>query len=321
MKSKREFYYFILSLIFLSCSSSTRIQEYGSALKAYDEGRYQTAITFIDRAIEKNKNEPEYYILRARANYKIGNKIRSINDLNKSIEIGKDFNAYYLRGKIFLEAGDLENAKRDFREAYALNSESANLLFDLGYLEYLNGENQLALEYYTKASKLDSRNSATFVNMGNLYATMGDSKSAIDNYSKALVLDPNDGIAYYNRANEKMLLNDVNGAIEDFENSIIIDSLNINTFFEIAEAKIKVNNIEGTIENYNSILKIDSTSARAFYLRGRAEILLGETEKACKDFKNSGDLGFFDAYEMIKKYCNQSKDKLKKKNNKKSKRK
>ena len=40
----------------------------------------------------------------------------------------------------------------------------------------MNGENQLALEYYTSASIYDSRNPATYVNIGNLYAMMGNSK-------------------------------------------------------------------------------------------------------------------------------------------------
>ena len=130
----------------------------------------------VNKAIEINNEESEFYVLRARANYKIGNKNLAMDDLNKSLELNKNFNALHLRGKLFLEKNELENAKQDFRDAYDLNPESADLLFDLGYLEFMNGENQLALEYYTSASKYDSRNPATYVNIGNLYAMMGDSK-------------------------------------------------------------------------------------------------------------------------------------------------
>ncbi len=307
----------ILVILMFGCASTTELPEYYSALNAYNEGKYQTAITYIDRALQTKNDEPGYYVLRAKSNYKIDNKNLAMDDLNKSLELENTFNARYLRGKIFLEFNELEKAKQDFREAYNLNSESADLLFDLGYLEYLEGENQLALEYYTKASKLNSRNPATYVNLGNLYAMMGDSKTAIDNYSKALVLDTTDGIAYYNRANEKMLLGDFAGAIEDYENSLVIDSLNISTLFVLAEAKIKVNDISGALNMYNQILNIDSTLAKAFYFRGSAEILLEKFDKACPDFKKAGELGYFDAYEMIKKYCDPKKKLPKKKTKKK----
>ena len=309
--------YFIIQLIFLACSSSLQLPEYNSALNAYKDGRYQSAITFIDRAIEIDKNDSEFYVLRAKANYKIGNKSLAMDDLNKSIELANNFTAYHLRGKLFLEANQLDKAKEDLRNAYELNPESADLLFDLGYLEYLNGENQLALEYYTKAAMYNSRNPNTYVNIGNLYAMMGDSKTAIDNYSKALVLDTTDGIAFYNRANEKMLLGDIPGAVEDYESSLLIDSLNINTLFVLAEAKTKLNDVIGAYNNYSKIIQIDSSSAKAHYLLGATEIALEKYDEACKNFKKAGDLGYFDAYEMIKKYCDTKKKPQKKKDQKK----
>jgi tetratricopeptide (TPR) repeat protein len=317
MKLHRKIINLIFAIILIGCASTIQLQEYDSALNAYKDGKYQTAITFINRALELKNDDPEFYILRAKANYKIDNKNLAMNDLNKSLELENNFNAHYLRGKIFLEFDELEKAKQDFREAYNLNPESADLLFDLGYLEFLNGENQLALKYYLNAAKYDSRNPKTYVNIGNLYAMMGNSKSAVDNYSKALVLDTTDAIAYYNRANEKMLLGNFTGAIEDYENSLYIDSLNINTHYDLADAQIKVNNFSGAVNSYNSILKLDSVSAKAYYLRGNVEILLKEFDKACLDFKQSGDLGYFDAYEMIKKYCDPKKKTRTQKNKKK----
>jgi tetratricopeptide (TPR) repeat protein len=320
MKLKRKLTYLFIGTLLIGCSSSIQLQEYDSALKAYKEGKYQTAITYVDRAIEINKDESEFYVLRAKANYKIGNKLYAMDDINKSIELENSFSAFHLRGKLYLEANELDKAKQDLRNAYELNPESADLLFDLGYLESLNGENQLALDYYIKSAKYDLRNPNTYVNIGNLYAMMGDSKTAIDNYSKALVLDTTDGIAFYNRANEKMLLGDFDGAIEDYESSLLIDSLNINTLFVLAEAKTKLSDSQEAYNSYNRIIKIDSTSAKAYFLRATCEIVIEEYDKACKDFKKAGELGYFDAYEMIKKYCDPKKKPQKKKDQKKTKR-
>lgn len=294
----------LLSLIILyGCLNPLELSEYSAALIAYKEGKFQTSITYIEQALRKNNTEPEFYVLRAKANYKIGNKILAMDDLNKSLEYSNNFAAYHLRGKLYLENNELDKAKLDLRNAYELNPKSADVLFDLGYLEFVNGESQLALEYYKEAAKYDSRNPKTYVNIGNLYAMMGESKVAIDNYSKALVLDTTNGIAFYNRANEKMILEDINGAIEDYNNSLKIDSSNTNTLIMLAEAKLKIGDLDGALSNYNSIIKIDTTFAKAYFLRGVSQVTLEEYGNACKDFKRAGELGYFEAYEMIKKYC------------------
>jgi len=277
--------------------------EYKSALDAYSLGKYQTSITFINQAIENNPDESEYYVLRAKANYKIGNKSSAMEDLNHSLQIVENYSAYHLRGKLYLEKSDLENAGLNLRKAYTLNSQSGDILFDLGYLEFLNGDTQQALNYYSSAAKYDSRNSKVYVNIGNLYSMLGNSKTAIDYYSKALVLDTTDGVAFYNRANEKMIMNDIKGAIEDYNYSLQIDSLNTATLFMLAEANTKIGNISSSLSQYNSIIKIDSLAAKAYYLLGVVNVTNQDYSLACSDFKKAGDLGYFEAYEMIKKYC------------------
>jgi tetratricopeptide (TPR) repeat protein len=320
MKTIKKLFIVLLQIYIVGCASSLELPQYNSALVAYDEAKYQTALTYIDQALELRNDEPQFYVLRAKANYKIGNKSSAMEDLNKSIELAHNFEAFHLRGKLFLERSELENAGFDLRRAYNLNPQSADLLFDIGYLEFLNGDTQQALNYYTTAVKYDSRNPKTYVNIGNIYSTLGNSKVAIDYYSKALVLDTTDGIAFYNRANEKMILNDLQGAIEDYNYSLKIDSLNTSTLFMLAEANNKVGDIKNSLIQYNSIIKLDSTEAKAYYLRGIVEVTYEEYDKACKDFKKSGELGYFDSYEMIKKYCDKKFLNKKKKGNTKSKR-
>ncbi|MDD5607613.1 MAG: tetratricopeptide repeat protein [Ignavibacterium sp.] len=310
----------ISSLLVFACAAKLELPQYIDALNAYNEGKYQTTLTLINQAISIEPDVPEYFVLRAKANYKLNYKASAMSDLNSALKLEESFSAFYLKGRIFLERSEFSKAKVNFRKSYKLNPTSPELLFDLGYLEYLNGENQLAIDYYLKAAKYDSRNPAVYVNIGNLYAIMGNSKLAIDNYSKALVLDTTDGIPYYNRANEKMILNDITGAIEDYKKSLEIDSLNANTMFILAEAQSKIGDYSGAIVSYNSILKIDSTSAKGFYLRGLSLLSLNDEKNACTDFNKAGELGYFDAYEMIKKYCDPKKLKQTKKSNKNTKR-
>ena len=90
--------------------------------------------------------------------------------------------------------------------------------------------------------------------------------------------------------------------------------------FILSEAKTKINDFAGALDNYSTIIKLDSSSAKAYYLRGVSEIKIEMTDRACYDFKKAGELGYFDAYEMTKKYCETKKQTPKKKVPKKSKR-
>ena len=46
------------------------------------------------------------------------------------------------------------------------------------------------------------------------------------------------------------------------------------------------------------------TPGDAYFMRGLAKYTLSDTEGACLDWNKAGELGYGDAYEYIKKYCN-----------------
>ena len=42
----------------------------------------------------------------------------------------------------------------------------------------------------------------------------------------------------------------------------------------------------------------------AYYNRGLAKIQLGQKDSGCLDLSKAGELGYVEAYEAIKQYCN-----------------
>ena len=56
---------------------------------------------------------------------------------------------------------------------------------------------------------------------------------------------------------------------------------------------------------------MDSTEALAYYNRGICYANLNLKNNACEDFTKAGELGLYDAYEVIKEYC-KAKDKVNK---------
>ena len=46
-----------------------------------------------------------------------------------------------------------------------------------------------------------------------------------------------------------------------------------------------------------------SKVADAYYYRGLAKIILHQKDNGCLDLSKAGELGFYQAYDEIKKYC------------------
>ncbi len=81
-----------------------------------------------------------------------------------------------------------------------------NEWFEKGYDYWLNQEDDVAIEAYTKAIALDPNYAAAYNNRGVAYKNKGQYDRAIEDYNKAIALDPNDASAYTNRGvayNEK----------------------------------------------------------------------------------------------------------------------
>ena len=79
------------------------------------------------------------------------------------------------------------------------------------------------------------------------------------------------------------------------------------------EAKNMMNNYTGAIEDFTYILNANPRDAKVYYRRGLDYIALNNKNEGCVDLKTAGDLGYFDAYEAINKYCKREKPQHKKK--------
>ena len=58
------------------------------------------------------------------------------------------------------------------------------------------------------------------------------------------------------------------------------------------------------INDYNKAIGLNPNYGYAYYNRGLAKIRLGQKDDGCLDLYKAGELGFAEAYDLIKQYCN-----------------
>lgn len=228
---------------------------------------YEKAISAFEAALRQSKGSVKkmeydisYYL--AVAEFKNGDIDGAYQTYSAIIGMNeKDAMAHYLRGKVLLKKGDLENAMFDFDEAVKLapndydmyirmyedleacghpeeasiyitramdNNEKMNE-YQLGVFHYYLGAYEDARNYLEKSrtGKNDKQNGEKLVMyLGKTYEALGDLNYAISLYQTYLDKNPTSAAAYVQLGLSKMKQQDYQGALSAFEGGIAINDAN-----------------------------------------------------------------------------------------------
>lgn len=297
-----------LILLFITGCATMNHSDLDNAKEALNNGYYQTAIHYANKEITIDPKNAEVYLIIGKAYSRLNETEKAFENFNTAVNLLPGYETYVSRGLEYLKNLTLNKAIEDFDKAVLYNESNQELYFTRAYTKSLNEDFEGAIEDYKKTIELDSNYFAAYINLGNIYGRLGYEYDAINCFSKAINIQPENPDGYFNRGNQKLIMNDLEGGIEDLEKSLLIDNKNINALFLLAELKIKANDNLGTFEILNRILSIEE-SPKALYLRGTIYLKLEDKVKACNDFNRAGELGYYNAYEMINKYCVKSKKK------------
>jgi tetratricopeptide (TPR) repeat protein len=99
--------------------------------------------------------------------------------------------------------------------------------------------------------------------------------------------------------------NDYLGSISDFNRAIELNPKLKNVYFARAQAKEKLEDYRGAISDYSKDIELTPKNPGSYFNRGIVKYFrLRDIDGGCLDWSKSGEQGYTDAYETIKKYCN-----------------
>lgn len=298
---------FLPIIIFTGCTTVNH-PDLDNAKEALNNGFYQTAIHYANQEIIVDPYNADAFLISGKAYSRLNEKEKAFENFNKAVNLSPGDETYFSRGLEHLKNNALTEAVHDFNKSISYNNTNREVLFTRAYTKSLMEDFEGAIEDYKKTIELDPSYFAAYTNLGNIYGRLGYEQEALACFSMAIGIQPNNPDGYFNRGNQKLIMNDLSGGIEDLEKSLMIDDKNISALFLLSELKIKANDNLGSFEVLNRILSLEE-SPKALYLRGTIYLKLEDKLKACNDFNRAGELGYYDAYEMINKYCVKSKKK------------
>ncbi len=150
--------------------------------------RYQDAVNGINKAVRLGPANAECYFEKGMLYNKMGVIDTAKNAFDKAIKIAPAGKYYYWRGIIHQQLKNNINAESDYRNAIAMNFESAELYTNLGILFSDQEKYPEAVAYATKALTLNKNYAPAYVTREKAYVCMMNIDSACADMKSATAL-------------------------------------------------------------------------------------------------------------------------------------
>jgi tetratricopeptide (TPR) repeat protein len=178
-------------------------------------------LRFYNEAIRLKPDYAEAFYNRGLVRYNMGDLEGALNDGNEAIRLKPDFGeAFNNRGVVRRAKGDLEGALEDYNEAIQLKPDNVEAFNNRGNARYKNGDLEGALKDYNEAIRLKPDYKEPFVGRGNARGDKGDFEGALEDYNEAIRLKPDFAVAFNNRGITRGEMGDKEGAREDYNEAI-----------------------------------------------------------------------------------------------------
>lgn len=156
-----------------------------------------------------------------------------------------------------------------------------------------------AISLFSKAIELDANFKQAIKNRGICFTLMRENNKALKDFNRAVNLDSTDADLFNFRGFSSAEIAHETGdsayfdaAVKDIEHSIQLDSAYSESYLNLGIIYMWLNKYDLALQNINQAIKNDPNNPKAYYDRGIVYNKLGNTEKACLDWKKAKYLKF-----------------------------
>lgn len=158
---------------------------------------------------------------------------------------------------------------------------TASEWFDKGYVET---DDNIKIEYYTRAIELDSQYAAAYNNRGHTYQALGQNQPALDDFNRAIELNPGFEPAYINRGNIYQKLDRPEDAVQDFSKAIELETKYTFAYYNRGMSYKNLGRYEEALLDFNKAVQLEPKFVSAYFNRGDIYRKLGKDNEAVLDY-------------------------------------
>ncbi|UCE07608.1 MAG: tetratricopeptide repeat protein [bacterium] len=181
-----------------------------------------------------------------------------------------------------------ENLKIEYySKAIELNTQYAAAYNNRGDAYQASGKENEAFQDFSKAVQFNPEFAPAYINRGNIYQNRGKHEEAIQDFSRAIELEPKYTLAYNNRGTSYKNLDRYEEALQDFDKAIQLEPKFISAYFNRGDVYRKMGQDQQAIADHTKAIELDPNNAVAHNNRGLSYNNLGEYQKAIQDYRKA----------------------------------
>jgi tetratricopeptide (TPR) repeat protein len=265
---------------------------------------YPSALSDINKVLSISPNNMEARFAKAMVFFGQGQKDSTNRWLDNCLGIGKHAEAFYYKGIMSYQAGDYNEAIKEYSGAIEVKPDYAYAYNDRASAKRAINDLKGAIIDYEKALSLNPSFVFVYNNLGSVYRVSKNYDKAIEYYTKAMTAKPDYLIALNNRGAAKLESGKLDDAKKDFEDVLKKDPKNSQAFNNLASVALKQKDYKKAKDMAGKAIELNTNNGAAYFNRGIARQMLREEDGSCADWKKAADLGVSAAKSFMNTDCN-----------------
>lgn len=218
-------YYLNMAIVF---GANSEADYYHLALSQNNEGDFQKAKLNVNKSIEKNGSNANYYILRGDANFGLEDYENAKTDYEKALSLDPNNNSIYKNlANVYMVLDNPEKALENINKGIdsATGDDKIAFLILQGNYYHNQGDLENAEKSFNLAFELNQESPVVLTNQAAVMIDQGDFEGAIEKCTQAIDLDGTQTEAYFNRGIANEMLRRTDEACSDWEEAFIMGAV------------------------------------------------------------------------------------------------
>ena len=154
-------------------------------------GNIKEALDIVDKAIELNPTDPDFYYSRGIINTEREKYSKAIEDFDKALSLGDDneFRIFLYRGVAKLSLEQYDSALEDLNSAIEMDPKNASAYHSRGRVYYELREYNSAIKDFETSLKFNPQNEVAYYNLGMAYYRLGDMEEACKHFHESCSME------------------------------------------------------------------------------------------------------------------------------------
>lgn len=250
-------------------------------------GRYEEALLEVNELLEKNPDESEFYVMKARIMFKTGNINQAMQELKKGVKINPhNLGPYHLLSEIQLQTGKLKQALVSIEKVLNAIPNKIGPMILKAKILFKAQRNNEAVRLCNKILKINKCEVYTLDLLRSYYFESGKYKLALSYATRLLNIKPYNWKYLLNVADILIKTNDLEESLP-YINKAIICNPSTETYLLRANIHFQLRNYRSAINDCDNLEILNKDLADIYYLRGKSLFYLNMHTSCLKDLEKA----------------------------------